>query len=65
MLSRLAPFTNSFSKPYKSDCYSGYYKAMLPESFHGDYDKLAAAILRQHQQQPSVVPDAAVLNLSQ
>ena len=25
-----------------------------------DYDKLAAAILRQQQQQPSVVPEAAI-----
>jgi len=31
-----------------------------------DYDKLAAAILRQHQQQqPSVVPDSAILNPSE
>ena len=31
-----------------------------------DYDKLAAAIVRQQQQQqPSVVPDAAILNPSE
>ena len=30
-----------------------------------DYDKLAATILRQQQKQPSVVPDAAILNPSE